>query len=494
MPEKNTAGLSIIELPELVLQMFERVQPEAMPAQQLFIRYLRRKAERGLAIIFSTEAASVSQTLSLTLDEQALDGPNIRFTRQQVEQAQIEVLASGVLRSKELGLTIQAFPNDEGLPTLKDCFNTDQDGPIFASLQRAAQRQFHDLSYHLHHVEVQPVRYKPGSRCVIRYKLWVSPPHDDEPVTAHHDRQLNLFGKVYAKPQQASDVFAMTHLLYDEQAQRRVNSLRINSLEGALLPQPLALVPECGLTLTEAVQAPATALQTAILRTGTEVFRPGFMRDRGGAITNLGVPEASLGMTATALARIHTSHVKPADQTPRTGAKEAKRARERANLIASYYPKLSEQVLNCVEDLAQRLQAQTPETYLPAHGGFKASQLLFHSSKVFVVDFDGLCLADPALDVGYFLAYLRPSTLWYHKSGAREWFEEGARIFLDCYQQGMLARGNTPDVVQGILKRTHLYEAALIFKIATRRVNRLNSPRLPELTAMLDEIQGCLEA
>lgn len=66
-------------------------------------------------------------------------------------------------------------------------------------------------------------------------------------------------------------------------------------------------------------------------------------------------------------------------------------------------------------------------------------------------------------------------------------------MFLASYQQAMEARSFSPSVVQGILRRTRLYEAALIFKIATRRVNRLNSPRAPELTAMLAEIQSCLE-
>jgi len=32
----------------------------------------------------------------------------------------------------------------------------------------------------------------------------------------------------------------------------------------------------------------------------------------------------------------------------------------------------------------------------------------------------------------------------------------------------------------------------LLFKIATRRVNRLNSPRPKELTAILSEIATCL--
>jgi thiamine kinase-like enzyme len=118
--------------------------------------------------------------------------------------------------------------------------------------------------------------------------------------------------------------------------------------------------------------------------------------------------------------------------------------------------------------------------------------LLFHSGQVFVVDFDGFCMADAALDVGYFLAYLRPSGLWYGNPGMREWFEAAARVFVATYRQAMLEAGVSPAAVDGILERSRLYEAALIFKIATRRVNRLNSPRPKELSAMLEEIATCI--
>ncbi|MDQ6662181.1 MAG: hypothetical protein M3Z24_14600, partial [Chloroflexota bacterium] len=99
---------------------------------------------------------------------------------------------------------------------------------------------------------------------------------------------------------------------------------------------------------------------------------------------------------------------------------------------------------------------------------------------------------DPALDVGYFLAYLRPSGLWYSRSGMREWFEQSANVFTNAYRQAMLEYGVSPSSVAGILERSRLYEAALLFKIATRRVNRLNSPRPKELAAMLHEVAACL--
>jgi len=183
--------------------------------------------------------------------------------------------------------------------------------------------------------------------------------------------------------------------------------------------------------------------------------------------------------------------VKPKD-APRTGAKEAKRARERAALIAARNPDQADEVQTLVQQLASQLETLQPDSYLPAHGGFKASQLLFHSHHVFVVDFDGFCLADPALDIGYFLAYLRPSGLWYHKQGMRQWFEQATTVFHAVYREAMLTRGMTNEIIDSIIERSRLYEGALIFKIATRRVNRLNSPRPQELSAMLNEIKACL--
>jgi thiamine kinase-like enzyme len=203
------------------------------------------------------------------------------------------------------------------------------------------------------------------------------------------------------------------------------------------------------------------------------------------------IPAEELCITANALARLHTSTVLPTG-APRSGAGEAKRARDRAALIAAHNSAQAAAAQGLADQLAAGLDALQPDAYRPAHGGFKASQLLFHSQRVFVVDFDGFCLADPALDVGYFLAYLRPSGLWYHRPGMRRWFEASAASFVNAYRQALRKRGTEEATIDGILQRTRLYEAAFLFKIATRRVNRLNSPRPGELSSMLAEIAACL--
>lgn len=228
-----------------------------------------------------------------------------------------------------------------------------------------------------------------------------------------------------------------------------------------------------------------------VLRTGTKALQPQLEYGRGGSITNIVIPEEELRLTGQALASLHCSSVNSKDVL-RTGTKEAKQVRMRAALIATQNPAQTDQVHILAQQLASQLEILQPDSYLPAHGGFKASQLLFHSHHIFIVDFDGFCLADPALDVGYFLAYLRPSRLWYRKQGMRQWFEKAAMAFITAYREVMLVRGITSEVIAGILERSRLYEGALLLKIATRRVNRLNSSRPQELSAILDEIKACL--
>jgi hypothetical protein len=489
-------NLSIEELPGVVTDLFARAGQPLLPQAQgpvgLFVRYLRRKPERGLAVIYMVDevrsqhnarANNPLQSVSLTLDEKALEGARIRFNASDVQQADIALRPGvdgrqqGVLHLADLGLSVQAFPVDPGLPALAQSCDA---ASLIEPLMDAVQILTEDPTWKIAAASAYPVRYKPANRCVIRYDLLLQHASGEK-------KELTVFGKVYANPAQASSVQALQQQLYTEQEQRGIPPM---------LPRPLGIIESIGLTFNEAITAPPAPENAAdpwsTLRTGNKALRPGLERGRGGEITRLILPEEELHLSAQALARLHTSTVRPNESAPRTGAKEAKRAQQRAALISERNPEQAGEVQRLAGELAARLAALQPDGYYPAHGGFKASQLLFHSHRVFVVDFDGFCLADPALDVGYFLAYLRPSALWYRRPGMREWFEEAAVIFRNAYKQAMTSYGIAQSTINDILIRSRLYEAALLFKIATRRVNRLNSPRPKELSAMLEEIAACL--
>ena len=136
-PDDFDTNLSILELPSLLTQLFERANRPLLPGAtqpvRLFVRYLRRKSGRGLAVIYSVgEVQSMGnratshkapgnnpyRSVSLTLDEKALDGAHIRFSAAQANLTALEAQPSGVLCATEIGLSVQAFPADSHLPAL----------------------------------------------------------------------------------------------------------------------------------------------------------------------------------------------------------------------------------------------------------------------------------------------------------------------------------------------------------------------------------------
>lgn len=490
----GTSHLTIQELPLVVRDLFRLANHELLPGTRrpsdLFVRYLRRKSGRGLAVIYDAcellprhqRKSAVHRTISLTLDEQALAGSTIRITPEQARNAALEQTSSGIVQALDLGMALQAFPADSGLPTLAACCDTSATNPLLSSLQEAARLVLADNRWFLRTARAVPVRYKPASRCVIRYELVLARENNAT-------RALSLFGKVYADPAQARAVQELMQQLYTEQLTFKGNTIAGFTQQTPFLPRPLLFVENARLGLNEAVQ-PLTPDGT--LRTGTSVLQPRILRERGGKTTPAEPPANELRLAALALARLHTSQVKPGEKTVRSGAREAKRARERAGLLAGYYPAQAADIQDLVRVLAHYLENLQPPVYRPAHGGFKASQLLYHDETISVVDFDGFCLADPALDVGYFLAYLRPSGLWYGRQGMRAWFEAASEMFTASYMRALQELGISSEETTGILQRSQLYTAALLFKIATRRVNRLNSPRTQELAGMLKEIASCL--
>lgn len=491
-------GLSIMQLPDVVTHLLKKAnQPlfaEEQTAVRLFVRYLRRKPERGLAVIYDVNEEKQGKihrsnylyhTLSVTLNEQVLEGSHIRFTEAEAQQTVFSIQPSGVLRADSMGLAIQAFPADDRLPALAECCDMLTQRSLLQDLQTAVQRYLGDQNWQIVATTIIPVRYKPASRCVLRYLLTIENLSEVVPQR----RTVTIFGKVYADRQQAYAVQSLQQKLYQEQLARQGSIVVEHTMGRPLLPQPLGIHEALGLTFNEAIQ-PESVEEP--LRLGVRVLQASLTYGRGGEITNVIIPTRELQLTAIALARLHTSTVQLDESMVRTGAKEAKRASERAQLIAHANPEQAQEIHRLSQYLVSQLETQHNAVYRPAHGGFKASQLLFHSDQVFVVDFDGFCLADAALDVGYFLAYLRPSGLWYGRAGMRQWFEASAQVFTHTYRQAMLALGESESSIDDILKNAHLYEAALLFKIATRRVNRLNSPRPKELSAMLREIERCL--
>jgi aminoglycoside phosphotransferase (APT) family kinase protein len=299
---------------------------------------------------------------------------------------------------------------------------------------------------------------------VVRYRLRFGTPGPG-PGSDATTGARTLIAKLYREPGEA------------QAADDLLSRLR-SQAELPWTARALGVVPGLPLALTEDL---GSSRDPVPAHSGLDVVHPGSEQ----------AVEVVRG-AARALAELHTSRLDTGDLRPRTGADEAGKAARRARLIEQYVPELAPKVRRVADTLCAGLAGLPADTLRPGHGSYKPSQLLVRDGAVFLVDFDQFCLADPALDVGYFLAYLRPAGLWYHRAGRRAWFGAAADAFGTTYLHRLTQRGESADTCAGVARRAPVFEAALLLKIAARRANRLHSPRPGEVAAMLDEVAALL--
>jgi hypothetical protein len=454
--------------------------------------YLRRKPGRGLVAVYRLvpeggprrALAEVPGTLvTVSVSEQTLTELQSLEPLASPDPAELEGSWPGTVRWPRIGMVLQAFPADVGLPELPAALVPSSDSSLAAVLAAACRTVAGEPTLRVVSIQATPQRYKPGSRCVIRYRVRAASSGASSPPV--DERDFTFFGKVYRDRTAAVAAHELAQRLWST-GRSAQPSTRPTS---PFIPRPLALIDELGLVLTAAADSdhgdPA--------RRGPLMLRP---RETGDATA---VDDAKLRdalvATADALAWWHTSGVTEGLAALEAGSTYADRARVWAAAVVEGVPALVDQVARVVDSLATRLSAAAPERAVAVHGAFKPSQLLFCGPcHPVITDLDAVCLSDSALDVGYFLAYLRPPGLWCGRRGHRAWFLQARAVFVDAYLQAMQARGASLSEIQSIRRRINLFEAALILKIASRRARRLNSPRPSELEVVMAEINGCLQS
>ncbi|MEP6463113.1 MAG: aminoglycoside phosphotransferase family protein [Frankiaceae bacterium] len=113
-----------------------------------------------------------------------------------------------------------------------------------------------------------------------------------------------------------------------------------------------------------------------------------------------------------------------------------------------------------------------------AHGDYKSDHLWIARDRLTLLDFDTCCLAEPALDVGKFLADLS----WWHMIGGRSDVAEAQQCFLAGY--GAMSRER--------LARARLYEVLILTKIIIRRLRRFELDWAPRTAGCLEQAEHLL--
>lgn len=361
-------------------------------------------------------------------------------------------------------IAIYDYAHDPALPSLP----TVLDGPAMATLLTAALPECSAGQIQIQRCRVTPLRYRLGKRCTLRFELRLRDRTSGATVTRA------LYGKLYHSERKAQAVYAEMHQL---SAALAPHQAQIN------LAQAVAFLP----TLPLILQAPVAGAPLDLL-----LCQPKRVASAGDPRAVAGIRQA-----AAALARLH--QVARCTERVRAIDDELVRFQERSRQISRVAPAVGA----ALHALANALPAGLAQ--LPAwgaessvvHGDCKPSQFLLAPAAgantaptVALLDFDHCGVADPAADVGNFLATLRQMGVKQslkQRTGAegyQQWLRTLEEDFLAAY---VAARPCHPAFRQ----RATWYQAVALLRKAIRSFSR--SPRSPLPTRLVQAAWHCLD-
>src|SRR6266545_3191188 len=279
----------------------------------------------------------------------------------------------------ELRLDLEMEPPDTALAAMPQLTDPEESRLLLERGIRAGATAYQDLR--IQACTPQIISYKPGSRCTIRYQL------EYPAELADRGWPKMVIAKTYSgsKGQNAYD--GMVALWRSP----------LSNGDVVTIAEPLAYVPELKLL----VQGPVDEDRS--------------LEDLLEAALIAGTPEALeqlnhfMRMAARGLAALHQCGARPSD----TAAWE-EWLPDVHDLIARLVvptPELADAVTPLIAHLESFAAEHPTDATVPAHGTFHPEQVLICRGQIGFIDFDDFCLAEPAMDVGMFLAAIMDAGL-----------------------------------------------------------------------------------
>jgi len=361
----------------------------------------------------------------------------------------------------ELNMVVHVFPLDGELPTLVSATDPAQMLHLFATALPVAR----DGQFTLETCQVALGHYGRRHRCVLRYVVdghWV---HNQLP-----GRQ-EVYAKVAADGRGELVDQALTLL------RRRLREF--NSTVNFAIPQTLGYYPDLQLILLDAV--PGKPRIASLLKEQTS-------EARNGASDSLTLEQA-LETAATIVAHLHLSDIQLGRL--RTLQDELADLQEVCQVARQLTPALALQLQEMINRLKPYL-TQRPLAYCFSHGDYTHTQLIFDGLQSGLVDFDTVCQAEPALDLGQFQAYLRlaaAKALSPAPDASPDRADQLCTQFMKSYTQTM----GYPDMTTiQLLDRVAVYEVVSLLRIALHSWQKLKPVRLEQVMTILEERIACL--
>jgi len=318
----------------------------------------------------------------------------------------------GVLEFTPEGVIPRIYTADDRLPWLK-----------LATDMTEMQQRFSELSGDngpLKLLEILPVRYKPGLHCVIRYTVGTS------------TGQAVFYGKSFAGNA--------------ERLMKTITDLHESSREDPAMPlisAPVTIWPEMQMILQSAVPNGIEFTHFAYDQDYDASMRENWMVKAGQALGVFHKNSTAPGETKTVYDDLRDLHEYTLIM-----------AKVRSDLAAKY-EEVIQQIITKVDHFRE------PKA-VASHGAMRTDQFILQGDRLAIIDLDSYCWANPARDLGNFLAYLCWKAI--RQPEHAQFVERAGRAFLEGYLS-----------VQGDIDERWLsvYQAASLLKIAGRRFRSL---------------------
>jgi len=361
---------------------------------------------------------------------------------------------------EHLNMSLAVYPIDGMIPTLVDATDPNKIASLLSeALPDAVSGKFliQDVGLLLAHYG----RYK---RCVLRYAV------EGMQTETQTPQNVTVYGKVDADGLGGLTVEIISALKEMLQEPDLLYRFRI--------PDSLGYFPDLQLLLMEAL--PGKPFFKELLKTWTG-NSPGSGKD---------VPlEQAVRTCALIAATLHSSKIKLGRQT--TLEIQVDKLREEANVLYQVFPEVGAQVKSWINQTVEFAQAYPAMPLCFSHGDFTYTQLIFDGTAGGLVDFDTMCQAEPAQDLGHYLAYQRLNIIKdqdpkspYHP----EAIERLCVLFLDTYIDVSKDWIADDALLRG---RVAIYELISLIRLTLHSWEKMKGSRLKQTISLLEERIEC---
>lgn len=383
------------------------------------------------------------------------------------DRPEIEPFAHPVAIIEPLKMTLSAFPIDGLIPTLVEATDPRKIASLLAeTLPEALSGQFL-----IQEVRLLPAHYGRYKRCVLRYSV------DGIQAETQTSKNVTVYGKVDADGQGGLTVpviSALREYLHEPRVPYRFR-----------VPHSLGYFPGLQLLLMEAL--PGKPFFKELLKTWA-----GNRHTSGDENTSHEKDERleeAVRTCALIAATHHGSTIKLGRQT--TLEMQVAKLQESADVLSQVFPELGAQITSWIDQTVEFAQAYPAMPLCFSHGDFTYTQLIFDGEEGGLVDFDTICQAEPAQDLGHYLAYQRLNIIKDQDPNAPfapEAIESLCALFLDTYIAASRAWIADERLLRG---RVAIYELISLIRLTLHSWEKMKGSRLKQTMVLLQERMEC---